>query len=140
MHWKTHTYRFEIKEHHLDSFGHTNHVTYFQFLEEARWQLMTDNGYGYPIIQNNKKGPVVLGIKVEFRRELLLRDAIQINTRVASYEKKIGLIVQDVLNGKQELCATAEVTFGFFDIVQRRLILPDSEWYRGIGGEAPKEG
>ena len=42
----TFVYETLIRESHLDTFGHVNNATYLQLYEEARWELITRNGYG----------------------------------------------------------------------------------------------
>jgi acyl-CoA thioester hydrolase len=51
MNHKIHTYPLTIKETYLDTFGHVNNAMYLALLEEARWDLITTNGYGLKIIQ-----------------------------------------------------------------------------------------
>ncbi len=53
-------YEVIIKEQHLDTFGHVNNAVYMQLFEEARWEFITENGYGLKEIQLLKKGPVIL--------------------------------------------------------------------------------
>ena len=59
-------YEITIKEHHLDFYGHVNNATYLQLYEEARWQFITDNGYGFEKIKSSGLGPVILEIKIRF--------------------------------------------------------------------------
>jgi Acyl-ACP thioesterase len=40
-----HEYDLLIRGHHLDTFGHVNNAKYLQILEEARWDVITRNGY-----------------------------------------------------------------------------------------------
>jgi len=39
-------YEVQIKEMHLDSFGHVNNAAYVMLYEEARWDFITRNGFG----------------------------------------------------------------------------------------------
>ena len=132
---KTFTYPITIKEHHLDSFGHVNNATYLTILEEARWELITQNGYGLDVIKKTGLGPVILEINIKFIKELRLREEIIIETRLQSYEGKTGFIEQKMLR-KGDLCCTALFTFGLFDTAARRLVLPTPEWAKAVGFEA----
>lgn len=69
-------------------------------------------------------------------KELRLRQSIVIESQMMSYEKKVGMMRQDILNKKGELCSRAELTFGFFDMKTRKLILPSIQWLEAIGIEA----
>lgn len=128
-----HTYKLTIKEAHLDTFGHVNNATYLQILEEARWDWITANGYGLKKIQETKLGPVILDITISFKKELRLREEITIETTVLDYKSKISRIAQRILNSAGDPCCTATFTFGLFDTVNRKLVLPTQEWLKGLG-------
>jgi acyl-CoA thioester hydrolase len=121
-----------IKEGHLDTFGHVNNAVYLQILEEARWDLLTQNGYGLNKIIESRIGPTILEIKINFLKELKLRDEVMIETQLISYKKKIGVIAQKMLRG-DDLCCTAEITIALFDLNLRKIIAPTEEWLRGVG-------
>jgi len=128
-----HVYETQIRESHLDSFGHVNHAQYLVLFEEARWELITANGYGLDRVLELGRGPVIVEIRVSFRRELRLRERIRIETECKEYKKKIGRIHQVIRGPSGELMAEAEVVFGLFDLVARRLVSPTPEWLRAIG-------
>ena len=112
-----------IKEQYLDTFGHVNNAMYLTLLEEARWDLITNNGYGLRKIQETGIGPTILEIKLTFLKELRPRDEIVIETQLISYENKIGKLLQKMRrNG--DVCCEAELVIGLFDLRQRKLILP----------------
>jgi YbgC/YbaW family acyl-CoA thioester hydrolase len=126
------TYPVLIKEIYLDVYGHVNNATYLTLLEEARWELITQNGYGLKKIIETGRGPVILEVTMRYLKELHARDQIQIDSSMISYEKKIGKMRQNMQRGK-ELCCTAEFTFGLFDLKARKLILPTADWLKAIG-------
>ncbi len=126
-------YRIIIKEHHLDTFGHVNNAIYLQMLEEARWELITDRGYGLKKIMEIKQGPVILDVNIAFRRELKLRENVTIKTHCTEYRGKIGKIKQVFMNEKGEEACIALLSFGLFDLATRKLIDPTPEWLSAIG-------
>jgi len=134
MHAKIFSYPLVIKESYLDTFGHVNNATYLTLFEEARWDLITKNGYGLKKIQETRLGPTILEIKLSFLKEIRLREEITIETQMISYEKKIGKISQKMLRDG-EVCCTAEMTIGFFNLLERKLVLPTAEWLKAIGIE-----
>ena len=73
-------YPITVKESHLDTFGHINNATYLQILEEARWNLITERGFGLNYIQQIKQGPVILEVNIKFLKEIGLRENIKITT------------------------------------------------------------
>jgi acyl-CoA thioester hydrolase len=126
-------YSMLIREHHLDTFGHVNNATYLEMLEEARWEFINARGFGMKHIQQIGLGPTILEWHIKFLKEIRLRQTITIVSQTLSYEKKIGLLRQDILNAENELCSRAEMTFGLFDTKERKLVLPTPEWLYAVG-------
>jgi YbgC/YbaW family acyl-CoA thioester hydrolase len=118
-----------IKETYLDFYGHVNNATYLTLFEEARWEFITQKGYGVQKIRDTGLGPVVLEVHMRYLKELRLRDHIVIETYVASYEKKIGKLVQ-TMKRNEEVCCTAEFTISLFDLNARKLVNPTPEWLK----------
>ena len=131
--FKTFQYEVLIKERHLDTFGHVNNATYLELLEEARWEFLNARGFDLKTIHESGVGPVVLEIQIKFLKELRLRQPIVIESQMLSYEKKIGIMRQDILDEHNSLCCQAKMTFGFFDLEARKLILPTEQWLDAIG-------
>jgi acyl-CoA thioester hydrolase len=128
-----HEYRMRILESHIDTFGHVNNAAYLEILEEARWDLITRNGYGLDEVQSRKIGPIVLDVHARFLRELRNRQAITIRSWMDSYAGKIGRFAQQVLDDAGDLCCDAKFTIGLFDLTARKLIRPTPEWVRALG-------
>ncbi len=126
-------YELQIKEHHLDTFGHVNNAIYLQLFEEARWQIITERGYGMAEIMKLRQGPVVLEIQIKFIKELKLREVIQINFQKINQNGKIGQFRQQMINAKNEVACEATFTVGFFDLNTRKLIEPTEAWKQAIG-------
>jgi acyl-CoA thioester hydrolase len=128
-----HEYRLLILEKHLDTFGHVNNASYLEILEEARWDLITRNGYGLAEVRRLKIGPVVLEAHLRFMRELHNRQAVAIRSWLDSYSGKIGRFAQQILAEDGTLCCDAMFTIGLFDLKARRLIRPTPEWVSALG-------
>ena len=128
-----HEYRRLILESHLDTFGHVNNAAYLQILEEARWDLVTRNGYGLEEVHRRKIGPVVLDAHLRFARELRNRQAITIRSWLESYSGKVGKFAQQILDEAGEVCCDALFTISLFDLTARRLIRPTPEWVQAMG-------
>ena len=122
-----------IREAHLDTFGHVNNATYLQILEEARWDLITKNGYGLAKVRETKQGPTILEIKIKFLKELTLRQQVIIKTQAISYVKKVGVLKQWIEDSNGSIYAEAEFVYGLFDVRERKLVLPTKEWLRAVG-------
>jgi thioesterase III len=128
-----HLYDLTIHERHLDTFGHVNNATYLDLLEEARWDLITRNGYGLDEVKRRQAGPTMLEINLRFVREIRNRERITVKSWTESYSGKICKFVQQMLNEKEELCCDALFVVGLFDLQARKLLLPTPEWLRALG-------
>ena len=124
-----------IKENHLDSFGHMNNAVYLQILEEARWEFITQKGFGLEEIQKIGKGPVILEINIKFIKEIKLREKIKIETICTEVQSKVLHLTQKITNEKEELCTSAIFIIGFFDLNKRKIINHSPEWLHAVGVE-----
>ena len=134
---RLHEYPLLILERHLDTFGHVNNATYLELFEEARWDWISQNGYGLDQVRSSGLGPTILEIHLRFKRELRNRERIVIQSVVDSYEGKIGKMTQRMLNASGDLFCEAKMVFGLFDLTARRLVLPTPEWLAAVGVAAP---
>lgn len=121
-----------ICESHLDTFGHVNNAAYLQILEDVRWDIITDRGYGLDTINEKKVGPVVLGVSLQFRKEILNREVIQVRSWTTAVKGKISMFRQVMINARGEEACVADFTFGLFDMAQRKLIEPTPEWKKAL--------
>lgn len=132
MQAKKFIYYFTVENKHLDSFHHVNNAMYLSLFEEARWEIINNNGYGLDKIQSTGEGPTILEINIRFMKELLLGEKITITSQVTFLKNKIGIMTQQMLR-EGELCCEAAFTIGLFDIQKRKLILPTEAWLKAIG-------
>lgn len=128
-----HSYSIQILEHHLDSFGHVNNAAYLELFEQARWDLITQNGYSINEVHKLKQGPVILEVNLKFLRELKNRETIKITTELAEYKGKIGKLLQKMLLPDGSVASEALFVFALFDLNERKLIEPTAAWKKAIG-------
>jgi thioesterase-3 len=126
-------YSLMIKEHHLDTFGHVNNGKYLEIFEEARWELIRPNGFSLEEVLRTQIGPVILGINMQFKKELRNRDNIVITTECTSYVGKVGELLQVMKKENGEDACIAKFTFGLFDLKARKLLVPTPAWLKAIG-------
>src|ERR1044071_2389637 len=126
-----------ISEAHLDSFGHVNNARYLELLEQARWDLITERGFGIDVIRSTRTGPTILEINIRFMRELSARETIVIRTETLSYERKLGKLRQQMVKADGNIACEAVFTIGLFDVERRRLIEPTPAWRHGGGRDEP---
>lgn len=126
-------YEILIREHHLDSYGHVNNATYLALYEEARWEAITQRGYGYQNVHDTGLGPIILEINLKFFKELKLREKIIITLELISYEGKICKLRQQMIKENKDVASEALLTTSFFDLKNRKLILPNADWLKAVG-------
>lgn len=124
-----------ISEAHLDSFGHLNNARYLELFEQARWDLITERGFGIDEIKRTRTGPTILEITLRFMRELAAREAVVIRTEMLSYERKIGKLRQQMIKADGSVACEAVFTIGLFDVERRKLVEPTPAWLQAIGLE-----
>ncbi|HEX3777941.1 MAG TPA: thioesterase family protein [Polyangiaceae bacterium] len=122
-----------IREQHLDTFGHVNNARYLEIFEQARWDLITDAGFGLDHIRATGTGPVVLEVTLKFLREVTNRQELRIRSQVDSYEGKIGHMTQLLIDDRERVCCEGKFVFGQWDTKTRRLIEPTPDWRRALG-------
>lgn len=121
-------YNIQIHERHLDVFAHVNNSVYMQFYEEARWDILNILGYGLDYIQKNKQGPVLLESHISFKKELVNREKIQIETYFDFNESKIFKIKQRILKESGIVSSEAEFVVGYLNLLERKLIALPQDW------------
>ena len=126
-------YKVQIKETHIDSYGHVNNATYLALYEEARWELITPRDYGFYKIHEYKKGPVILEVNLKFQKEIRLRETISITCEILDYQGKIGHMRQQMIKEDGSIASEAVFVFALFDMEKRKLIEPTDEWKRALG-------
>ncbi len=130
---KIYSYPLLIREFHLDTFGHMNNATYLTVFEEARWEIVTSQGYGLDKIRETAQGPVILEIQIKFLKELRLRMNVFVKTQILSYDGKISKLKQWVEDASGNIYVEAEFVAGLFDLKTRKLISPTPAWLTALG-------
>ncbi len=128
-----HEYRVLIREQHLDTLGHVNNARYLELFEEARWDLITRNGYGLDDILRRRVAPTILEVTVKYLREVRNRQPVLIKSWTDSYAGKIARFTQQMLDEQGRVCCEGTFVLGLFDLNARKLIPPTPDWLRAVG-------
>lgn len=131
--YKEFHYSTQILEHHLDAFGHVNNAKYFELYEEARWDFITSFGYGLKEVMKHKQGPVILDTTCRFKKEIVNRERISINSQTVGKPGKIMKIDQKIIKEDGSVASEASFTIGFMDLKLRKLVDPPEIWLKAIG-------
>ncbi len=126
----------QIRERHLDAFGHVNNAQYMILFEESRWEMITSRGYGLKEILERRVGTVVLESTIRYRRELQNREKIKITVQMVEVKKnRFFTLHQSLFKESGELAADARFMVGCFDLESRKLIQPTDDWKKAIFGQ-----
>jgi YbgC/YbaW family acyl-CoA thioester hydrolase len=126
-------YPVTIRESHLDTFGHVNNAQYLSLFEEARWELITERGFGLKEIKETQTGPVVLEANLKFKRELKLREKIVIKTYAPAGGGKVVSLKQEMVKADGAVACEATFVIAFFDTKARKIIEPSPAWKKALG-------
>ncbi len=66
----THHFEFIVQEIDLDTFGHVNHANYLRIFEQARWDWISNRGFGLDVIREKQIGPTILEVTAQYKREI----------------------------------------------------------------------
>ncbi len=126
---KIYNYSIQILEFHLDSFGHVNNAVYLQLYEQARWDLIDSFNLGMKDIKKNKQGPIILEVNLKFKKELINREHIKIQTKAVEIKKnKFMILDQQIIKEDGSISSEAIFTIGFMDFSERKLIDLPKSW------------
>jgi len=131
---KTYEFEYIIKETDLDVFGHVNNANYLKIYELARWDFIEKNGFGLERIKKEMKGPVLLEVKLNFRRELKNREKIKVKSFADKIDGKFMWLSQEMIRG-EDLCSKASFMVAYFDLKERKMLPPSPEWLAACGIE-----
>jgi len=126
------TYSIQVQSTEIDALGHVNHAKYLEYFEWTRWQWLKERGWTPEHIRRTGLSPIVLGANIRYRKELKLFDQVSMTCEVQKYTGKIGKIQQNMTKADGPLAADLEITFGLFDIHERKLLKPTPEWLEAI--------
>lgn len=127
-------YNFKVLESHLDTFGHVNNATYLQLFEEARWDFITERGWGLKEVQERACGPVILELNLKFKREVKNREIITVESQCGDHLNKLVMTMHQKMNKENgDVAAILNLNVGLMDLKARKLIEPTAEWLKAVG-------
>lgn len=133
--WLTHRSEWQVVEQDIDMLGHLNNVAAMDFFERARWQMITERGYGLDVVRETQQAPVIIAVDVQFRREVMLRQRVFIDTYTTALSNRTGSVTQVMRATDETPHIIATYTIGLFDLTTRKLIPPTPAWRRATGSE-----
>lgn len=130
---KTYISIFHITDDLLDEFGHVNNARYLDLYEQARWEVLDQNGLERKMITETMTGPVILEVTVRFSREIGPGEQVTIETKSRRKNDRIFYFDQEIKNRDGIRCSRAVFTAALFDMKERKMIRADKLWMKAFG-------
>ena len=126
---KVFEYSVIVREHNLDTLGHLNNASYLQIFEEARWDFSNKGGFGLDWVLSNKQSPIVLKAEMSFRKEVLNREALLIQSEFVGFKNSlIGSFKQKMIKSNKKVASILSIDVGFMDLKERKLMNFPKNW------------
>lgn len=123
-----------VRGYHEDRFGHVNNARYLEFLEEARWAHLEEQGLDAAFFRKHGVLPVVVRLTISYRRPASAGDVLRIETRVAHSNRRKVVIHQTArLDDSEATCVEADVEAVFLDAETGRPVALPTELSGGRG-------
>lgn len=119
-----------VQPHQIDMFGHMSHFAYLQVMESARFAWAEHVGTPLPqMIEEQRRGPVLVKVELRYRRECRLGDALTITVTPTSSSSRLGKLHQSVVLAESgEVACEGELTFAMIDLDTRRAVSLPKSW------------
>jgi thioesterase-3 len=103
-----------VRGYHLDGYQHVNNARYLEFLEEARWECLSED---IDYFMQKKIAWIVANININYRLPALLGQHLVIETTIDKIGNKSSILSQ-IIRCKEtnKIIIDAEVTFVLFDM------------------------
>ena len=122
-------YKYIIDKSFIDFNGHLAEFGYYYYGVDGLRKLCDDKGCTPKLYKELKVGPVTFKTTVSFKREVRENSIIIVNPRIMfiSEDCKKWSSQSDILNEKQELCASITSNGAFMDHSSRKVASPPKE-------------
>ncbi len=120
---------YETRWSDADANGHVRHTVYPELCAEARVGWLRDAGYGWERFVAEGLGPVLLREEIDYRRELRLGEAVEVDLAAVGLSPDGGRwrLRHGLRRGDGELVAEVLVVGGWLSLAERRLVpAPDA--------------
>lgn len=105
-----------VYTYHIDFVGHVNNIIYVQWLENARVKLIEAMGLSiHKIAEDDKILPIITETTIRYKKPFFLNDTVQVEVWVSEMFNVSANFKFRFLNGKGEVCSTAQQKVLFID-------------------------
>lgn len=114
-----------VRGYHLDGYQHVNNSRYLEFLEEARWECMSQD---MSTLVKHNAGFVVVNININYRSPGLLHQHLIVESQISKLGANSGVVSQ-VIRCKEtgNVVIDAQTTFVLFDLKENSVLAIEGE-------------
>lgn len=121
-----------VRGYETDVQGHLNQSVYLNYAEHARWSLLRAAGITQAGLIGSGVGPVALETTIQYLRELLAGDEVEVTCAFEWGEGKTFRIQQAVLQQDGTVAARITAVGGLMDLKERRLVPNAGEVFKQL--------
>ncbi|MDX7987947.1 acyl-CoA thioesterase [Xenorhabdus sp. 12] len=117
----------KVRGYHIDVFQHVNNARYLEFLEAARWDLLTDDDT-LAWLNSRNVGFVVANININYRHPAVLADELEVKSSLQELRTKSGTFFQEIIRRRDnQIIADALTTFVCLDLKTNKALVLEGE-------------
>ncbi|MGW1712092.1 acyl-CoA thioesterase [Streptomyces sp. NPDC002156] len=124
-----------VRGYETDVQGHLNQSVYVNYAEHARWALLKEAGISQSGLISKGVGPVALETTIQYRRELLAGDEVEVTCDFVWGEGKTFRIRQTIRKTDGTVAAEITAVGGLMDLKARKLVADPKEYFRALASE-----
>lgn len=114
-----------VRGYHLDIYQHVNHARFLEFLEEARWEFILQNGFD-ELSKELNIAFVIVNVNVNYWAPAFVHDLLRVSVAVGHLGNKSARFQQTItkiVDGKEaETILDATITFCLMDQTTEKAI------------------
>jgi len=111
---KTYRCTLEVRAYDIDFYRHMNHAVYVSYFEQARWEMLAEEGISLAKFDEWKCWPIVSHVEVSYRRPALMGEKLEIHSTPVKCTGARMVFNHKVFRGS-ELIAEGQVTLANID-------------------------
>ncbi|MDC9592302.1 acyl-CoA thioesterase [Xenorhabdus sp. IM139775] len=117
----------KVRGYHVDIFQHVNNARYLEFMEAARWDLLTENDM-LEWLNRRNIGFVVVNININYRHPAVIADELEVKSSVQALRNKSGTFFQEIIRRRDnQIIADALTTFACIDLKTQKALALEGE-------------
>lgn len=127
--------RVTVRGYEIDVQGHLNQAVYLNYAEHARWSLLQAAGIRQKDLLARGVGPVALETTIQYRRELLAGDEVDVTCAFEWGEGKTFRIRQTIRKTDGTVAAELTGVGGLMDLTKRKLVANPAEHFKELASD-----